>query len=77
VKSCLAYINAERERAAERAQRAKATTRRGGEESTVPAQATKSTPSKAAPPKAAPRKTAPSKAAPAQADEAPASTKSR
>jgi hypothetical protein len=60
VKSCLAYINAERERAAERAQRARATTRRVTDEdaaaSKKAAAPRKKTPTKATAPKSPPAK---------------------
>jgi hypothetical protein len=68
VKECLAYITAERERAAERMQRSRATTRRLSDEAAAPAAASKqATQSKspAAKPTAGKSKAAPAKAAPA------------
>src|SRR5262249_24894158 len=59
VKDCLAYINAERERAAERAQRARAATARRATEESAPAAAKQA---------AAPKKAA--KAAASKADSA-------
>jgi hypothetical protein len=71
VKSCLAYITAERERAADRAQRARATTRRVTDEDAAASKSVEA-PRKAAPAKAkAPPAKAPAKAAsPAKADDA-------